>query len=59
MEAALAGLESQESPNYTATVKKYGADRSTLSRDINMYGAPERIKSIFARYLVNDNKRIL
>ncbi len=32
MEAALADLESQESPNYTATVKKHSVDRSTLSR---------------------------
>ena len=32
IEAALADLESQESPNYTATVKKHGIDRSTLSR---------------------------
>ena len=32
MEAALADLESQEPPNYTATAKKHGVDRSTLSR---------------------------
>ena len=32
IEAALADLALQEAPNYGATAKKYGCDRSTLSR---------------------------
>ncbi|KAF2176049.1 DDE-domain-containing protein [Zopfia rhizophila CBS 207.26] len=32
IEAALADLESQDRPNYSATAKKYNVDRSTLSR---------------------------
>ena len=32
IEAALAALKSQKTPNYTATAKKFGIDRTTLSR---------------------------
>ena len=32
IEAALADLKLQETPNYTVTAKKYGVDRTTLSR---------------------------
>ena len=32
IEAALASLEGQKSPNYAATAKKFGVGRSTLSR---------------------------
>src|SRR5271170_3404856 len=32
IEAALEDLRSQKVPNYTQTAKKYGCDRSTLSR---------------------------
>ena len=32
IEVALAALKSQKTPNYTATAKKFGIDRITLSR---------------------------
>ena len=32
IEAALASLESQKTPNYTATAKQFGVNRTTLSR---------------------------
>jgi hypothetical protein len=32
IEAALAAIASQKKPDYTAAAKKYGVDRSTLSR---------------------------
>ena len=32
IDAALAALKLQKSPNYTATAKKFGIDRTTLSR---------------------------
>ena len=32
IDAAFAALKSQKSPNYTATAKKFGVDRTTLSR---------------------------
>ena len=32
IEAALAALKLQKTPNYTATAKKFGIDRTTLSR---------------------------
>ena len=32
IEAALASLKSQKTPNYTATAKQFGVNRTTLSR---------------------------
>jgi len=32
IEDALAAIASQERPNYSATAKEYGVDRTTLSR---------------------------
>ena len=45
IEAALAALELQDSPNYTATAKEFGINRTTLSRRHRGLTAPKGVNT--------------